>query len=134
MNWKAYHRLDTVTENKQRQRVFDQLLMAFFQIYAWLDQLTIKAPQVVHISSLGRSSENRDIKLVKVSTGGYKRKPRIYIDGGIHAREWIAPATVTYIMNRILSVRGGRDLDLLTDIDWVTTLYPFFHQLSNYTP
>ena len=29
------------------------------------------------------------------------RRPAIWIDGGIHAREWIAPATAVYIISKV---------------------------------
>ena len=30
-------------------------------------------------------------------------RPSIFIDGGIHAREWIAPATVLYFINQVIT-------------------------------
>lgn len=38
---------------------------------------------------------------LKISTGG--QKPVIWLDSGIHAREWIAPATSLYIINKLVS-------------------------------
>ena len=34
-------------------------------------------------------------------------KPMVWVDGGIHAREWISPATVMYIIDSILGMRYG---------------------------
>jgi len=51
--------------------------------------------------NIGRTTEGSDIKLLQIGTGG-RGKPAIFIDGGIHAREWISPATVTYIMKEFL--------------------------------
>ena len=31
-------------------------------------------------------------------------KPAIWIDGGIHAREWITPATTVYIIHQVIRV------------------------------
>lgn len=39
------------------------------------------------------------MQLIKVSTGNSKEKFGVFIDGGIHAREWISPAVATYIIN-----------------------------------
>ena len=64
----------------------------------------------------GKSVEGKDIMALKISTGG--SKPAIFIgksvknsffnfqlfipDGGIHAREWISPATVTGIIQSMV--------------------------------
>lgn len=37
----------------------------------------------------------------RISNGNPKNKA-IWIDGGIHAREWISPASVTYILNELV--------------------------------
>ena len=39
--------------------------------------------------------------MLQVGTGG-AGKPAIFIDGGIHAREWISPATVTYLIKEFV--------------------------------
>jgi len=44
--------------------------------------------------SIGTSYEGRDIMGVQCGLG----KREIFIDGGIHAREWISPATVSYLI------------------------------------
>jgi len=48
---------------------------------------------------MGQSYEGRDLKYVKISTGGTKKA--IYIDGGIHAREWLSISTVLYIIDQL---------------------------------
>ncbi|XP_071160505.1 carboxypeptidase B-like [Mytilus edulis] len=58
---------------------------------------------------IGKTAENREIHLIKIfqkkngERGKRRRKmkPAILIDGGIHAREWISPAVVLYIINQL---------------------------------
>jgi len=39
------------------------------------------------VETIGKSTEGRDILLVKISNGGGGTKPAIWLDGGMHARE-----------------------------------------------
>lgn len=50
------------------------------------------------VHSIGHSTEGREIKVVEVGRGARK----IWVDGGIHAREWISPASVSYIMHSLV--------------------------------
>ena len=45
----------------------------------------------MNISTIGRTSENRDIKLVTVN--GDRGLPKIFIDAGIHARYRSTPGS-----------------------------------------
>ena len=38
--------------------------------------------------------------LFKISSGG-SNKPIIWVDGGIHAREWISPASTMYLVREV---------------------------------
>ncbi|XP_072039386.1 carboxypeptidase B-like isoform X1 [Amphiura filiformis] len=66
--------------------------------------------------SIGTSYEERNIGYLKISTGGTNKKA-VVIHGGIHAREWISPATVLYLAKYL--VEGGADAkDLLQKFDF----------------
>lgn len=41
------------------------------------------------------------IQVIRI-TNNKPGTPAIWIDGGIHAREWISPASVTYIINYLV--------------------------------
>ncbi|XP_019538286.3 zinc carboxypeptidase A 1-like [Aedes albopictus] len=85
------------------------------EIHAWLDKLAAEYTQVEVIEG-GRSYEKRSIKGVKVS---YKSgNPGIFIEGGIHAREWISPATVTYILNELLTSEDASVRKIAESYDW----------------
>jgi len=84
MNWNSYHRLQT--------------------IHNWMDSMAEQYPALVTIFTVGNSTEGRPLKVMKISTGGVNsQKPAIWLDGGIHAREWISPATVSYMANEIIT-------------------------------
>ncbi|XP_069700916.1 zinc carboxypeptidase-like isoform X1 [Periplaneta americana] len=70
-------------------------------INAFLDSLVSKYPGVVTPLVGGDSYEGRKIRGVKLS---FKEgNPGVFIEGGIHASEWVSPATVTYILDKLLT-------------------------------
>lgn len=74
-------------------------------------------PQV-KVKTVGKSFEGRDIKTVTITNGDGKVKNSIFIDAGIHAREWIAPATALYLINRLLDPKSNFS-KLLEELDFV---------------
>ncbi|XP_029378884.1 carboxypeptidase A4 [Echeneis naucrates] len=89
-NFGAYHPLET--------------------IYSWMDTLVAQNPKLVTKQEIGRSYENRPMYVLKFSTGGNKR-PAIWIDTGIHSREWVSQATGVWTANKI-ATDYGRDASL----------------------
>ena len=57
------------------------------------------------------------MRVLKLCKDGCGNKPAMYIDGGIHAREWIAPAVVTYMINELTENLSGQE-DLIDNLDW----------------
>ena len=57
-----------------------------------IDQLKNEFPEIVHVSSFGRSYEGRDIPLLTLSMGhdDFKSKPAMLITGAHHAREAVS--------------------------------------------
>ncbi|KAM7002795.1 carboxypeptidase A4 [Tautogolabrus adspersus] len=84
-NFGAYHRLET--------------------IYSWMDTLVAQYPNLVSKQDIGKSYENRPMYVLKFSTGGNKR-PAIWIDTGIHSREWVSQATGVWTANKIATDYG----------------------------
>ncbi|CAG7729391.1 unnamed protein product [Allacma fusca] len=100
MTWTSYHRLAT--------------------IHAWEDSLASNYPDLVEVLDIGKSFEGRPLRVIKISTSKTnEKKPAIWIDGGIHAREWISPATVTYMANELIKMTAHGNNTRLVDIfDW----------------
>merc|ERR1712066_286187 len=55
--------------------------------------------------------------LLKIGSNKFSDKPAIFIEGGIHAREWISPATVTFIMKQLVE-NHQQNQDLIDFYDW----------------
>jgi hypothetical protein len=115
------------------------------KITAFVNEIAAAHPDKVTVSSIGKSHENRDIPLVKISTGGSGKKA-IVIDGGklflkafesktlkplkkygrlanclpypgIHAREWISPAFVTWLINELVENYAAHP-QYVDNVDW----------------
>jgi hypothetical protein len=85
-------------------------------IIAFINELASAHPNLVTVSSAGKSYEGNDMPIVKLSTGG-SGKPAIFVDGGIHAREWITPAVVTWIMHELVENYKSHP-QYLDAVDW----------------
>ena len=72
-----------------------------------MDYLTCLATRYsdrAQVFDIGVSVEGRALKVIKIgkpSSNG-SAKPAIWIDGGIHAREWISPSSVEYVIQQFV--------------------------------
>ena len=70
------------------------------------------------MESIGQSYEGRDMRVLKVCRGGCGNKPAMWIDGGIHAREWISPASVMWVAKQLTEDLNAENDDLVAELDW----------------
>jgi len=73
-------------------------------IQTYLDEVAAAHPAVATVFSYGTSTEGRDLKCVRLNQGG-TRKPLIFLDSGIHAREWITNPVSLWALKEL--VEGG---------------------------
>lgn len=71
----------------------------------------------VSLITIGKSFEGRNLQVLKISKNGIK-KPGIWIDSNIHAREWISGAVLTYTINEILNGEDSRIGSWADDFDF----------------
>lgn len=81
MDWTSYHALD--------------------DIYGWFDYLEATF-DFCQTESIGQTFEGQEMIIMKVCKGECGNKPAMWIDSGIHAREWISPATGTWMLNELI--------------------------------
>lgn len=96
MTWDSYHTND--------------------QINAWMDDLATTYPNIVSTLIGGTSYEGRPIIGLKISHGEGKRV--VFLEGGIHSREWISPATVCFILNELLTSEDEAIVAAAREYDW----------------
>uniref|UniRef100_A0A8C4VWD1 Carboxypeptidase A1 n=1 Tax=Gopherus evgoodei TaxID=1825980 RepID=A0A8C4VWD1_9SAUR len=85
------------------------------EIYDFLDLLVAANPDLVSKIQIGNSYEGRPLYVLKFSTGGAKR-PAIWIDTGIHSREWITQASGVWFAKKIVD-SYGKDPSLTSILD-----------------
>lgn len=92
----------------------------FDQHGALVDALASKNPSLVQKVTFGRSFQGRSLIAARVGVNSNSQKPVVWIQGGIHAREWISPATVTYFLQQLVNKYTAGDAEvteLLTYFD-----------------
>merc|ERR1712080_810319 len=80
MDWKNYHDVDTIND-------FIEALAA--------------ANDWANIISIGKSYEGRDMKVLAITKAG-PGAPNVWLEAGIHAREWISPAVATFLIRELV--------------------------------
>nr|XP_054588720.1 carboxypeptidase A1 isoform X3 [Nothobranchius furzeri]XP_054588721.1 carboxypeptidase A1 isoform X3 [Nothobranchius furzeri] len=71
------------------------------EIYTFQDMLVAENPNLVSKIVIGQSSEGRPLNVLKFSTGGTNR-PAVWIDTGIHSREWVTQASGIWFAKKIV--------------------------------
>jgi murein tripeptide amidase MpaA len=91
--------------------------MKLNEIESYLEGLARDYPNLVTIENIGTTYENRRMLVAKIGTKNTtKVKPAIWIDSGIHAREWIAPAVGLYILNKLITNSSARQY--VENLNW----------------
>merc|ERR1719362_2593649 len=96
MDWTSYHALE--------------------DIYGWFDYLD-STFDFCEKEVIGQTHEGQDMIVMKVCKGGCGNKPAMWIDSGIHAREWISPATGTWMLNELVE-NDANHPELTDGLDW----------------
>jgi len=80
LTWDKYHPHDVINE------FVDELAST----YDFVDSV-----------SIGKTAEGRDLRVIQIKKAG-PGKPNVFIDAGIHAREWIANAVATFMIRELV--------------------------------
>ncbi|XP_042856182.1 carboxypeptidase B-like [Penaeus japonicus] len=86
-------------------RPFGNSYMTFKQIEWFLQNLCENSTRA-SLTSLGKSTENRDIWMVHLRSEGPKAGGAIWVEAGIHAREWISSAVALHLLKNLLQDDG----------------------------
>jgi len=95
MNWDDYQDHDTLN--------------------AWLEEKA-STNDFASVINIGKSYEGRDMNVLAITKAG-PGKPNIWLEAGIHAREWIAPAVATYVVNQLFENYDSHP-EYIDEINW----------------
>ncbi|XP_049919237.1 carboxypeptidase O isoform X2 [Epinephelus moara] len=93
------------------------------EISNWMDQIAKDYHDVVSIVEYGQTYEKKVIRLLKIGVNTGEKKKAIWMDCGIHAREWIAPAFCQYFVREILQAykTDPKMQEMMTNMDFYVT-------------
>ncbi|XP_063967817.1 carboxypeptidase B-like [Lytechinus pictus] len=98
------------------------------EINDWMTSFAASNSILVSLENLATSYEGRTIRALKVGAPTGSTKPVIWLEGGIHSREWVSPAAMMYMTNML--VEGyGNDADITSMLDDFD-----FYMIINYNP
>lgn len=86
------------------------------EVNEYLHALSRKHSSLVSVEEAGTSFEGRSINTITINN-----KPGnavVFLDAGIHAREWIAPATAMYAIQQLVE-HASENQDVLGNLTWV---------------
>ncbi|XP_069113551.1 carboxypeptidase B-like [Argopecten irradians] len=114
--------IDEAKPSDRQERAAGMISMQHYHSYAQINGfLSAIAASNSHatVYKLGTSLQGRSINLIRFSTGTTSsgaHKRSIFMDGGIHAREWIAPAVVLYMIDQLAN-NPNNDPDIASLLD-----------------
>ncbi|KAK6107079.1 Zinc carboxypeptidase family protein [Brugia pahangi] len=86
-------------------------------IISWLNEIEHFYPNIAKVFTIGQTFEGRNIKGIKIGNPIDKINKRIiWIDAGIHAREWASIHTALYFIDQLIS-QYGIDSQITSYID-----------------
>ncbi|XP_022838055.1 carboxypeptidase B-like [Spodoptera litura] len=115
--------LEDVPDRLPRRRILERFGIFNYNSYdkmqEFIEAKAQKYGALVQLQDLGKSFQGRKMRLVKISTKPSANNPIIFVDAGVHGREWVAPAMALYLIDRLTidprAFQRGGELD---GVDW----------------
>jgi len=117
---KVQKEIDSKSSKNITMDIFFDNFRSYPDWETYFDQVTAAFPDFVTRFTIGYTYEGRDIEAFVVTAPGGANKPEIFLQGLVHAREWLAPTNVLWTMTAMLNNYGtDPDATLLLDrIQW----------------
>lgn len=92
--------------------------MTLDEINEWMESFAQKHPNIVSVITSGLSFEEKEIKGLKIDHKKQDSPTIGMIEAGIHAREWISPATALWIIKEFVESNDPEVRFLGENIVW----------------
>jgi len=83
----------------------------------FLNNLVRDSRGLAKLEVIGKSFEGMPLRVLKICGERCGDKPVIWVDGGIHGREWTSPAAVTFLAKNL--IHNPRYWELRYEFDWL---------------
>ncbi|CAF1118216.1 unnamed protein product [Adineta steineri] len=94
------------------------------QMETYLDEKAAADPTHIKVIDIGKTYEGRSIKVISIKMNPASTR-NIWIDCGIHAREWITPATCIWSIEEFINEYNNRDPIIRQILDkWTVYVAP----------
>ncbi|XP_031572403.1 carboxypeptidase B-like [Actinia tenebrosa] len=103
-------------------RNFDSSFHSYQQIESEMRRLSqLHNNTIARVSSIGKTYEGRHIYLIQISANQTKNKPILFLNCGIHSREWISISTCMYLARRLVNnyERDSQIRKLIEKLEWI---------------
>jgi murein tripeptide amidase MpaA len=98
--------LEELRDNKMMHGDFytNYRYLNYDEIFEWARHIAERYHPFIIFQFIGRTYEGRHLFILKISKSS--DKPILFLDAGIHAREWIAPASAIYLVEKLIQDRS----------------------------
>ncbi|NXI46171.1 CBPB2 Carboxypeptidase, partial [Galbula dea] len=93
------------TVNPRRSSSYYENYHSMRELYHWMEEVVKVHSDLLQKIYIGSSYEKRPLYVLKLSKSQDKSRSAIWIDCGIHAREWISPAFCLWFIGHTIHVR-----------------------------
>ncbi|VDM81090.1 unnamed protein product [Strongylus vulgaris] len=121
---RAKRSFDAMQFDVDNYHTYDEV--AFNIMVEFMQLLSKQHPDLVTLLNVSRTFEGRPMYGVKVRVCSKKTclisssnryKPAIFVDAGVHAREWAAPAAALWMIKKVLVSAYGKDPVITRSVD-----------------
>ena len=89
--------------------MFRQKYLTYSEITAQLAAWSKAHPELVRLTSIGRTAEGRDIPLLTIGRDAHEARPAVWVDGNMHASELCGSSVALAIAEDVLAIHAGAE-------------------------